>query len=73
MPYQGKWCQAPTKSSIKEVVFRGNQRGFKSNGTELDYTFVKNVIAGSTRDELHRMVKANYILRINGTEVFKID
>jgi hypothetical protein len=51
-------------SSIREVVIRGNKRGFTTYGIVLDYEFVKNVIAGSPRDELHRLVRANYRLRI---------
>jgi hypothetical protein len=55
-------------SSIREVVVRGNKRGFTPNGVELDHEFVKNVIAGSPRDELHRLVRANYRLRIKPTK-----
>ncbi|MDQ0975866.1 hypothetical protein QFZ31_005744 [Neobacillus niacini] len=51
-------------SSIREVVSRGNQRGYESNGVELDHEFVKNIIAGAPKDELHRLVRANYILKI---------
>jgi hypothetical protein len=51
-------------SSIREVVVRGNKRGFTSNGMELDLDFVKNVIAGSPKDELHRLLRLNYRQKI---------
>ncbi|EKN69280.1 hypothetical protein BABA_10471 [Neobacillus bataviensis LMG 21833] len=55
-------------SSIKEVVIRGNKRGLKSNGVELEHEFVKNVIAAKPKDELHRLVRANYRLRIKSNK-----
>jgi hypothetical protein len=51
-------------SSIREVVSRGNKRRITNNGVELDHEFVKNIIAGYPKDELHQLVKANYRLRI---------
>jgi hypothetical protein len=51
-------------SSIQEVIRRGNKKGFTNNGVDLDREFVKDIIAGHPKDELHRLVKANYKLRI---------
>lgn len=52
-------------SSIREVVIRAKNRGIKANGVELDHEFVKSVIASIPKnDELHRLVRANYKLRI---------
>lgn len=55
-------------SSIREVVIRAKNRGLTSNGNELDHEFVKNVIAGSPKDELHRLVRGNYKLRIRSNK-----
>jgi hypothetical protein len=55
-------------SSIREVVRRGNQKGFTFNGVELDHEFVKNIIASSPKDELHRIVQANYKIRIKSVK-----
>jgi hypothetical protein len=51
-------------NSIREVVFRGNKRGLTNNGIELDHEFVKNVIAGYPKDELHKLMRANYRMKI---------
>ncbi|MEH7254285.1 hypothetical protein V7111_19365 [Neobacillus niacini] len=51
-------------SSIREVVTRGNNSGFTLNGAQLDHENVKNVIAAIPRDELHRLVRANYRAKI---------
>jgi hypothetical protein len=52
-------------SCIKEVTKQANERGFTTNGIEINQQFVKNIIyAGNPRDELHRLVRANYRQRI---------
>ncbi|MDR7237324.1 hypothetical protein [Neobacillus drentensis] len=51
-------------SSIKEVVNRGNQKGYTQNGMQLDHEFVRDIIASSPKDELHKLVRANYRIRI---------
>ncbi|MEH7181096.1 hypothetical protein [Neobacillus vireti] len=51
-------------SSIKEVVNRGNQKGFTNNEREFDHSFVRDIIAAHPKDELHKLVRRNYLLRI---------
>ncbi|MBT2721449.1 hypothetical protein [Bacillus sp. ISL-46] len=50
--------------SIREVVIRGNKRGFTNNWVELNHEYVKNIISGYPKDELHRLMRANYRIRI---------
>lgn len=50
-------------SSIREVVHRASKRGFTNNGAEIDQQFVRNVIAGYPKDELHKIIRANYRIR----------
>lgn len=47
-------------SSIREVVLRGNKKGFKHNGSDLDFDYVRSVIAANPKDELHKLIKGNY-------------
>jgi hypothetical protein len=54
-------------SSIKEVVNRGQQRGLTHQGAELNHEFVRDVIAAKPKDELHRLVRANYRIRLKRT------
>lgn len=51
-------------SSIREVVVRGNKRRFTNNGNELDHDFIKSIISSNPKDELHRLMRANYKIRI---------
>lgn len=50
-------------SSIKEVVSRANQKGIFNKGLELNHEFVRDVIAAHPKDELHKLVRRNYLLR----------
>lgn len=51
-------------SSIREVVSRGNQKGYTNKGAELNHEFVRDVIARSPKDELHKLVRGNYRIRL---------
>jgi hypothetical protein len=51
-------------SSIKEVVNRGNQKGINRNGVPLDHAYVRDIISAHPKDELHRLVRGNYRIRL---------
>lgn len=51
-------------SSMREVVARTAKIWVKNNGVELDHKFVKNVIVSRPKNELHRLMRANYRLKI---------
>ncbi|WP_312096205.1 hypothetical protein [Niallia sp.] len=53
-------------SSIREVVLRGNKKGLKHNGADLDCDYVRSVIVANPKDELHKLIKGNYKIRLKG-------
>lgn len=53
-------------SSIREVVLRGNKKGFKHNDSDLDFSYVRSVISAYPKDDLHKIIKGNYRIRLKG-------
>lgn len=53
-------------SSIREVVSRANKKGITNKGLELNHEFVRDVIAAHPKDELHRLIRVNYRIRLKG-------
>ena len=51
-------------SSMKEVVNRANAKGFTINGGPVDRNFVHAVINSKPKDELHKILRSGYLLKV---------
>lgn len=52
-------------NSIREVVLRAEQKGLtQRSGEPIDKAFITSVIDGKATDELHRILRSGYRLRI---------
>ncbi|MEK5499617.1 hypothetical protein [Bacillus sp. FSL M8-0168] len=62
----GKWIikEYAYTNSITEVVKRANSKGFTYNGAPLDKQYVTSIISGKATDELHRLLRSGYRLKI---------
>lgn len=51
-------------NSIEEIVNRANEKDLTHNGKLIDREFIIQVINGKASDELHRLLRSGYRLKI---------